>query len=185
MATQTFPDTHTTTVTTSATRVSTNIRFDPEYVKIIPGILKISQCVVSIIGFIAITASCHGYCFGGASWYGFVSMTAFWVTLVLLGFYLFHLIEKLYFLPWIQAEGIYCAIWTLFYFIAALVVLVQSHGNGGFITGGFFGFIAMLLYGADAFFKYRAWQGGEIAQGERKTTTSTSPTNVSTAYPGY
>lgn len=31
----------------------------------------------------------------------------------------------------------------------------------------FFGFIAMIVYGIDAFFKFKAWRAGEIAQGER------------------
>lgn len=46
MADQGFPGQHTTTTTvTSNTTVQTNIRYDPIYIKTIPGILKIVQIV--------------------------------------------------------------------------------------------------------------------------------------------
>lgn len=46
MAETGFPGQHTTTTTvTSSTTVQTNIRFDPLYVKTIPGILKVVQVV--------------------------------------------------------------------------------------------------------------------------------------------
>lgn len=34
-----------------------------------------------------------------------------------------------------------------------------------YAAAAFFGFAAMLVYGADAFFKFRGWRGGDIAQG--------------------
>jgi hypothetical protein len=46
MADQGFPGQHTTTtVTSSNTTVQTNIRYDPLYIRTIPGILKIAQIV--------------------------------------------------------------------------------------------------------------------------------------------
>ena len=33
-----------------------------------------------------------------------------------------------------------------------------------------FGFLAMLVYGVDAGFKFKGWRAGELAQGERKVT---------------
>lgn len=46
MAESGFPGQHTTTTTvTSSTTVQTNIRFDPSYLKTIPGILKAVQVV--------------------------------------------------------------------------------------------------------------------------------------------
>jgi hypothetical protein len=46
MADQGFPDQHTTTtVTSSNTTVQTNIRYDPLYIRTIPGILKVAQIV--------------------------------------------------------------------------------------------------------------------------------------------
>lgn len=46
MMEQGFPGQHTTTtVTTSTTTVQPNIRFDPSYVRTLPGLLKIVQVV--------------------------------------------------------------------------------------------------------------------------------------------
>lgn len=45
MADQGFPGQHTTTVTSSNTTVQTNIRYDPLYIRTIPGMLKIAQIV--------------------------------------------------------------------------------------------------------------------------------------------
>lgn len=47
MADQTFPNAHTTstTVTTSNTRVQTDIRYDPSYIRTLPGMLKCAQIV--------------------------------------------------------------------------------------------------------------------------------------------
>lgn len=37
-----------------------------------------------------------------ANWFNFCAMGGFWITGILLAFYLFHVIEKLYFIPWIM-----------------------------------------------------------------------------------
>lgn len=51
MADPGFPPQHTTTttVTSSSTTVQRNIRYDPLYIRTIPGILKIAQIVSKII----------------------------------------------------------------------------------------------------------------------------------------
>lgn len=46
-------------------------------------------------------------------------MTGFWFTGVLLAFYLFHLIEKFYKIPWLKVEFIFCGIVALLYLIAS------------------------------------------------------------------
>ncbi|RVE55164.1 hypothetical protein evm_000062 [Chilo suppressalis] len=49
MAEVSFPGQHTTTTTvTSSTVVQTNIRFDPQYLKTIPGILKVVQVILDL-----------------------------------------------------------------------------------------------------------------------------------------
>ena len=58
-------------------------------------------------------------------WFTFVAMTAFWVTLVLLLMYLFHAIEKFHVIPWLMIEFGFCALWTFFYFTAALAAAVE------------------------------------------------------------
>ena len=46
-----------------------------------------------------------------------------------------------------------------------MAVAVDGGTFPAFAAAAFFGFAAMLVYGADAFFKFRAWRGGEVAQG--------------------
>jgi hypothetical protein len=56
MAETGFPGTYsTTTVTQTATTVTTNIRFDPSYIRTIPGMLKIAIMVMKLLlGFMSI-----------------------------------------------------------------------------------------------------------------------------------
>ena len=62
-------------------------------------------------------------------WFVFVSMTAFWVTLVFLLMYLFHAMEKFHVIPWLMIEFGFCALWTFFYFSAALAAAVEVSRN--------------------------------------------------------
>ncbi|XP_023235391.1 plasmolipin-like [Centruroides sculpturatus] len=179
MSNQGFPGTHTTTTTTATTtKVTPVIRFDHSYVLKLPGWLKCGECLISLLGFICSRSSRYNES-SSANWYGFVSMTAFWVTLILLVMYLFHIIEKIHFIPWILGEFVYCAIWTLFYCIAAIVVAAKASGDDAYAAAAVFGFIAMVIYGVDAFLKYKAWRRGDIAQGERVVSTTTT---TQTAY---
>ncbi|XP_013787640.1 MARVEL domain-containing protein 1-like [Limulus polyphemus] len=182
-----FSATHTsTTVTSSTTKVSPIIRFDKSYIRTVPGILKVVQVVINLIGFICAQVALCSLC-SESNWFSFVSMTAFWVTLILLIFYLFHVIEKTHIIPWLLVELVYCGVWTIFYLIAALVVSVNGRYDNAWAAAGFFGFVAMLLYGTDTFLKYKAWRTGEIAQGERTVTVTTSQTTSPTSptYPAY
>ena len=58
-------------------------------------------------------------------WFVFVAMTAFWVSLVTLFMYLFHAMEKFHVIPWLMIEFGFCALWTFFYFSAALAAAVE------------------------------------------------------------
>ena len=76
-------------------------------------------------------------------WFTFVAMTAFWVTLVLLLMYLFHAIEKFHVIPWLMIEFGFCALWTFFYFTAALASAVEVIF---FIEWGDFSFSIKLMF---------------------------------------
>ncbi|XP_018319524.1 CKLF-like MARVEL transmembrane domain-containing protein 4 [Agrilus planipennis] len=172
-----FPNAHTTTTTiTSNTRVQTNIRYDPKYIKTKGGILKIVQIVLNLLGFICI--QCSGFPGNSrGSFFDTVSMTGFWFTGILLLFYLFHVIEKLYKIPWLKIEFFYCFVMVCMYLICSC--LAATFGVEGYAVAAFFGFCAMVAYGLDTFLKYKAIRSGEIAQGEREvqkqTTTVTTP----------
>ncbi|KAJ8929300.1 hypothetical protein NQ314_018007, partial [Rhamnusium bicolor] len=185
MADSGFPGQHTTTTTvqTSNTTIETTIRFDPSYIRTVPGILKIAavvrkMLVLSLLGFICIEASGVFSYHTRGSWFNFVAMTGFWFTGILLALYLFHIVERFYRIPWLKIEFLFCAIWALFYLIASC--LAVTFAVEAYIAAGVFGFLAMVVYGIDAFLKLKAIQSGQLAQGERviskQTTTVMSPT---------
>ncbi|KAK7071084.1 CKLF-like MARVEL transmembrane domain-containing protein 4 [Halocaridina rubra] len=73
---------------------------------------------------------------------------------------------------WPDGEFGYCALWTFFYFTAATACAAGGGSDSAWAAAAFFGYVAMLLYGADAFFKFKGWRSGEIAQGERQVQMS-------------
>ncbi|KAK3913701.1 CKLF-like MARVEL transmembrane domain-containing protein 4 [Frankliniella fusca] len=166
----------TTTVTTETIVTSPNIRFDPSYIRTLPGMLKAAQIILNLLGFICITVSYHSIHSRG-SWFNTVAMIGFWFTGILLVFYLFHVIEKFFKIPWLKVEFVFCAVWTLFYLLAASLAAGWANRDEAFGAGAFFGYCAMVAYGYDAFLKFNAVKSGQLAQGERTTTTETvSPT---------
>ena len=112
----------TTTTTITETHVQTNIRFDPSYLKTLPGALKLVAIVsyhvtltvwaslraiillfqiLNLVVFICgVSASNYWRSTTVMEWAYFVSMTAFWVTLILTVMYLFHFTEKFHVIPW-------------------------------------------------------------------------------------
>jgi len=168
-----FPTTHTTTTTTTTTSVVPTVRFDPSYVRSLPGTLKCAQMVLNLIGFICVSVAVRSNAHN-ANWFSFVAFGGLLITLILLLLFLFHLIEKLYFMPWLLIELVYNGIWTFFYFTAATAVATMGHIEDPFAAAAFFGYLAMIFYGFDAYLKYISWQGGEIAQGERVVNKTTS-----------
>lgn len=180
MGDQGFPGQHTTTTTvTSNTTVQTNIRFDPSYVKTVPGILKIIQIVLNLLGFICIEVSSFSYLSRG-SFFNTVSMGGFWFTGIMLALYLFHVIEKFFKIPWLKIELGFCGLWTFLYLLAA--ALAVSFGDEAFSAAAFFGFCAMVAYGIDAFLKYKAVRAGGLAQGERVISKQTASTVTSPTF---
>ncbi|CAG9784748.1 unnamed protein product [Diatraea saccharalis] len=172
MAEVSFPGQHTTTTTvTSSTIVQTNIRFDPQYLKTIPGILKVIQVLCSLLGFICIQVS-YLSTRGRGAYFSWISMIAFWFTGILLGMYLFHLVEKFYKIPWLRMEFGFCTLWTFLYLLAAILA-VTVHDNPH-SAAAFFGFVAMFAYAIDAYVKWRAVQGGGLAQGTRVVAKQTA-----------
>jgi hypothetical protein len=171
-----FPATHTTTTTTTATTVNTSLRFDPSYVRSLPGTLKCAQMVLNLIGFICVSVA-HRSNAHSANWFSFVAFGGLLITLSLLLLFLFHLIERLHFMPWLLIELVYCGIWTFFYFTAATAVATLGYYEDPFAAAAFFGYVAMLFYGFDAYLKYISWKAGEIAQGDQVVSKTTMTSN--------
>lgn len=169
-----FPGQHTTTTTvTSSTTVQTNIRFDRSYLFTLPGLLKCVQVLCSLLGFICIQVSNFNNATKG-SFFSWISMIAFWFTGILLGFYLFHLVEKFYKIPWLKLEFLFCAVWTLMYLIVS--ILATTVHDNPHSAAAFFGFVATVAYGADAYLKYVGARAGGLAQGSRVVSKQTTAT---------
>lgn len=139
--------------------------------------------VLNLIGFICVmSAGVYWRSVSVGSWFSFVTMTAFWTTGTLLVFYLLHVIEKFHVIPWMLIEMVFCAVWTFFYFTAALDAAVNASNVSAFGAAAFFGFVAMGAYGYDAFLKYQGWRAGQLGQGERTVQQSTQSQVQSPAY---
>lgn len=149
--------------------------------------------VINLLGFICIEASGFPFHSRGA-WFNTVAMGGFWITGFLLAFYIFHVVEKFFRIPWLKIEFVYCALWTVFYLTAAC--LAVTLGNEAYVVAGvsnfviyksldtfcafqLFGFCGLAAYAFDAYLKYKAVKSGELAQGDRviskQTTTMSSP----------
>ncbi|XP_044751602.1 CKLF-like MARVEL transmembrane domain-containing protein 4 [Coccinella septempunctata] len=170
-----FPGHITTSTVYSSTRVNTSIRWDPSYIQTLPGVLKIVQIVCSFIGFICIEASgLASHTRGG--FFNFVALVAVLFTGILLIFYLLHIIEKTFRIPWLMVEFAFCAIWAFGFF--AVSIMAATYGSDAYLVAAFFGFCCMVAYAFDAFLKYSALKRGEIAQGERTAQKQTNVTDV-------
>lgn len=108
----------TATVTQTTTVTQPYIRYDPEYVRSIPGIIKIVCIVLNLIGFICIEVSYFSHLSRG-SFFNTVAMIGFWFSGIMLVFYLFHVCEKFHKIPWLKIEMYFCAAWTLLYMLAS------------------------------------------------------------------
>lgn len=164
--------TSTTKTTITETHVQTNLRWDPNYIKTIPGILKLAAVIINLVVFICVCCPNHYWRESNtARWTYFVSMTGFWVSGILLIFYLLHVIEKFHVIPWVMIEMGYCGTWAFFYFTCALDLAVKTSQGAdtvdAFGAASFFSFGAMGIYGFDAFLKFKAWRAGQLGQGER------------------
>ena len=138
-----------------------------------------SSQIIDIVVFICVI--CSGSYYREtvtAEWTDFVAMTGFWFSGVLLVFYLVHVIEKFHVIPWVTIELGFCGLWTFFYFTCALDLAVQAskYSVSAFAAASFFSFVAIGIYGFDAFLKFKAFKAGQLAQGERVVQQSESVT---------
>lgn len=170
---------------TSPTKEGPHIHFDPSYVKTIPGMIKIAEALCSLIGFICIQSIYLASYISAGGWYSFVSMTGFWISLLLLVFYIFHIIERLTWIPWLIGEGGFAALWSAFFFIAACVAASYGRQDPGWGAAAFFGFVGMIIFGYEAYVKYIKWKSGDAAQGEKAPSNVETSTSTGPSYPAY
>lgn len=166
-----MPSTYTSSHTTTQSSPP-EIRLRLDYIKTIPGILKIVEVVASIITFICASVVPWGYL--GAGWVQFVSISAFITALI---WFIFYLIGVIYRFPgpWILIEFIYYCVFTLFFLIAAIVSAARAHAAPSIGAAAFFAFVCTAVFAVDTFFQFRAWRTGQTEM----TTTTTTTTHTS------
>ncbi|XP_034829107.1 CKLF-like MARVEL transmembrane domain-containing protein 4 [Maniola hyperantus] len=142
----------------------TETRFDPSYLKTPPGMMKVTVVVLNLLGFICIQSSAF-WSNGRGVYFNIVAHLGLWFSGVLLLMYLFHVVEKYHNFMWLKVEMIACGILTFLNLIASTIVV--AFGSAAYSAAGFFGYLAMVVYGFDTFFKTRAIKEGELAQGTR------------------
>ncbi|CAK1603634.1 unnamed protein product [Parnassius mnemosyne] len=143
---------------------NTETRFDPSYVKTLPGMIKIAVIILDLLGFVCIQSSAFRWN-GRGVYFNVVAHLGLWLSSILLLLYLFHIVEKYHKLKWLKIEMTVYGVIAFLYLVASTIVV--AFGAAAYSAAGFFGYLAMVLYGFDAFLKYRAWRTGELAQGHR------------------
>ncbi|BES88567.1 CKLF-like MARVEL transmembrane domain containing [Nesidiocoris tenuis] len=143
--------------------------------------LKCAQIILNLLVFLCVTFSVYSY-LGQLSFMSFICGLGFWCTGIMLGFYVFHVIEKFYHIPWLKIEMFFCGIWTIFLMIGSTISFAYLTHASVFGVVGFFGYLNMVAYGYDGFLKFKGVQNGEIAQGERVVSKTTNPNSVPPAY---
>jgi len=165
-----YPTSQQTRVTvTSTTVTATRPQLDFNYVKTLPGILRIVEIALSIIVFICSVSGCSWHSHAGFG--AFVGFVGFILVTALLVLSVMHVFDSYPQIPWILFELIFYAIWTFFFLVAgsclaALAsystvlngILYYNYCRGAAGAGSFFAFAAMLVFGIDTFFKFREWR---------------------------
>ncbi|XP_014222254.1 CKLF-like MARVEL transmembrane domain-containing protein 7 [Trichogramma pretiosum] len=179
---QAFPgQVNTATTATAQTSGSVPLRLDLSYIKTVHGMLKCAQIVLNLLGFICIMCS-HLSTNSRCEWFNMVSMIGFWTSGILLGFYLFHVIEKFHKIPWFKIEFYFCAVETACYLLASALVAALAGASESLGVAGFFGFCAMCAYGFDTWMKFKALKSGEYPQGQPPSSKPVSTVGSPAGY---
>jgi hypothetical protein len=56
-------------------------------------------------------------------------MIGFWFTGILLVFYLFHIVEKFFKIPWLKVELVFCVVWAVLYMIASTLAATTDYAG--------------------------------------------------------
>ncbi|XP_059172335.1 plasmolipin-like [Physella acuta] len=153
------------------------IRPHPEYVRTVPGILKIAEIVVNIL--VLICASIDYWSPAGGGWVQFVAVTALITTLINFLMHFFDVYSKFSFQFNFVLFIYYCVIVVL-YLIAAIVCAVRAPYWPAVGAAAFFAFVAVILYAVDTYLMYRMWQGGVHHTTAATATTTTTTTSYET-----
>lgn len=148
------------TTTASEASVQPVLRISTEYLRTIPGKLKVAVIILGMICSI-ILPSIHRSM--GSIILSFAVSLGLFESTTTLVFYLLNIPETFCKVIWATLETAAIGIVTLLYFIGSLLVIVTLHEDYT-MTDGVFGFITTTVYGYSGYIKIR----------DSKSTPSTS-----------
>ncbi|KAF6023172.1 hypothetical protein EB796_018505 [Bugula neritina] len=163
----TYTHTHTEHTTHTAT-----LGLNKDYIRTIPGILKLAEIATSLICFIVALVATSG----ASGWCGFVAGIVFFISLVWFFLNLFGVIQKIHPVR-ILIEWIYYLVLTICFCIASIVAAVYAARS--FPAMGvyaFFGFVCTAALAVDLFFQFKVWRSQGVSSHSQTTTTVTSST---------
>ncbi|XP_062845716.1 CKLF-like MARVEL transmembrane domain-containing protein 4 [Trichomycterus rosablanca] len=137
-----------------------NISCNTRYLTSQPGILKILQVVLSLIGFICIETVMMCSPCAGVYLFEFVSCSAFIFTGGLLLVFSLNLHTKVHQVNWRLTDLINAVCSTLLFFIASVVLAALNHQSGAEIASVIFGFVVTVVYGVNMYKCIRQWRTG-------------------------
>nr|XP_045596753.1 plasmolipin-like [Procambarus clarkii] len=183
-----FPASHTTTTAPQDSVDNKRISINSGYLRTNEGRLKGAHLVICIVVFICTMASNFPRS-NRANWLSFVSMGGFWTSAVLLFLYIINVVVLLSIIPWLMLELCYTVIWTFFWFVCGCVAADYAVRGAGdaFAVASFFSFVAMCIYGFNAFLFYKKVREGGFTlpfttRTSRNTTAAvTSGTTITTS----
>lgn len=108
--------------------VSFSTGFDADYVRTLPGMLKVIVIIFNFLCFFFVLIGGPGY-YAGVGWATFVSVFGFVISLTLLILYLFHIVDNFENIPWIVGVSYYLLLFDYFLeiknnYISFLCVLI-------------------------------------------------------------
>jgi len=157
--------------------------FNLDYIRTIPGILKIVEFVLAVIAFACATSIPYGWC--GLGWVSFVGISGFVGALIS---FFFHLLITWTWAWSLLIELIWYAIWTIFFLIAGIVAAADA--NCDYIrafsytnTAGAaaaFSFFSMVAWAVDSAFQAQGLRISWTSSSATATTTTTTTTTKAT-----
>ncbi|CAF1506519.1 unnamed protein product [Adineta steineri] len=147
-----------------------------DYIRSIPGILKIIELFCDLLGTALAGAgpAVDSVTTGQRGFFLFVSIVALIITTVLLVLGLLNIHNVFLTGRWPIIEFCWCAFISLFYFIASIVIATVGKYDGRFGAAAFFGFAAFITYVAEAVLQFRAYRSGG-SQGQREQQYGVNP----------
>jgi len=135
-----------------------NHQFDMYYLYTIPGIVKVVQIMLNLMGTVTISLSSIVTLPQGISFL-VVSVGGVFITGLLFGLHVFCMMCTR--IPWLKIEFVYCTLWTVACATVASLAADIGRIDDPFLISSIFAYFAMIAYGYDAFIKFAALHSGD------------------------